>query len=81
MQLLISLKEQFTERNLSFAAKNIQGSPLYQSPEMIRDQKFSQKGDVYSFGVCLYEVSQALDKIWIRANSHLVLDVYRQEAF
>lgn len=44
------------DSSMTFSAKNIQGSPLYQSPEMIRDQKFSQKGDVYSFGVCLYEM-------------------------
>eukprot|EP00029_Vermamoeba_vermiformis_P005473 TRINITY_DN1911_c0_g1_i1.p1 TRINITY_DN1911_c0_g1~~TRINITY_DN1911_c0_g1_i1.p1 ORF type:complete len:859 (+),score=142.23 TRINITY_DN1911_c0_g1_i1:53-2629(+) len=44
------------DSSMTFSAKNVQGSPLYQSPEMIRDQKFSQKGDVYSFGVCLYEM-------------------------
>jgi serine/threonine protein kinase len=37
-------------------AASFQGSPLYQAPEIIREQKYSQKGDVYSFGVCLLEM-------------------------
>jgi len=44
------------DTNVTFQATAFQGSPLYQAPEIIRDQMYSQKGDVYSFGVCLLEM-------------------------
>ncbi len=36
-------------------SKVVQGTPSYISPEQIRNQKFDQRADVYSFGCVVYE--------------------------
>eukprot|EP01114_Cavostelium_apophysatum_P018441 TRINITY_DN5700_c0_g1_i1.p1 TRINITY_DN5700_c0_g1~~TRINITY_DN5700_c0_g1_i1.p1 ORF type:complete len:732 (+),score=204.70 TRINITY_DN5700_c0_g1_i1:66-2261(+) len=36
--------------------KGHRGSPLYMSPEMLLDQEYGSKADVYSFGIVLWEL-------------------------
>ena len=33
------------------------GTPSWAAPEVIRHQKYSFKADVFSFGICLWEMS------------------------
>ena len=33
------------------------GSPIYTAPEVLGEGKYSEKADVYSFGMTLYEMS------------------------
>ena len=39
----------------TFVGEQVEGTILYMAPEMIGAKVFSQKCDVYSFGVCLWE--------------------------
>lgn len=56
------------------------GSPLWMAPEMIKNEPYDEKADVYSFGICLWELYTR--KIPYRdlglSPSHLVVKVVRE---
>ena len=46
-----TLKPQHTQ------TMTVVGSPIYTAPEVLGEGKYSEKADVYSFGMTLYEMS------------------------
>ena len=44
------------EKLRTFVGEQVEGTILYMAPEMIGAKVFSQKCDVYSFGVCVWEM-------------------------
>ena len=41
------------------------GSFMYMAPEMYNNKEYTEKVDVFSFGVCMYEL---LHKVWCRSH-------------
>lgn len=52
-------------------AETLCGSPLYMAPEILRYEKYDAKGDLWSVGAVLYEMS--VGKPPFRANNHIEL--------
>ncbi|KAI8870904.1 kinase-like protein, partial [Ramicandelaber brevisporus] len=52
-------------------AETLCGSPLYMSPEVLRYEKYTNRVDLWSLGVVLYEM--AVGKPPFRANNHIEL--------
>jgi serine/threonine protein kinase len=43
------------------ATMTVCGTPCWTAPEVLRNQKYSVKADVYSFGIVMWEVSTRMD--------------------
>ncbi|RHZ65799.1 hypothetical protein Glove_311g32 [Diversispora epigaea] len=57
-------------------SNNIYGSIPYIPPEVLRGNKFTQKGDIYSFGGIMYEIATGKQPFHDRAHdTYLIIDI------
>ncbi|RHZ85016.1 hypothetical protein Glove_73g38 [Diversispora epigaea] len=55
---------------------NIYGSIPYIPPEVLRGNKFTKKGDIYSFGGIMYEMATGKQPFYDRAHdTHLIINI------
>jgi serine/threonine protein kinase len=56
-------------------SETICGSPLYMAPELLHSQPYSQKADLWSLGVILYEMLTGLQPIPAKSQMELVQNI------
>lgn len=64
---ILDEKEHFTE--------TVVGTPLYMSPELIRNKKYNKKSDIWALGCLIYEVSALVPPFYGNSFKNLSLNI------
>ena len=55
------------------------GTPMWMAPEIIQGRQYTQKADVYAFGIILWEILTRLEPYEDKEPMQIVLEVVNQQ--